>query len=880
MHSLLRRQLRRQSIDPESPPPHLAGFVQAVGEAYESFDADRLMLERSLDLSSQELLSANSDMRAASRVLRATLESTEDGILVVDGGGKVIYANERMARLWRIPPDLLAAGDDAALLAHVLDQLTEPDAFLAKVNELYASLDESMDSIAFRDGRVFERYSRPLLEQRGGASGRVWSFRDVTERRRAEEVLRESEQRFRTLVQNSSDMIVIVDETTTPVYVSPSVERIMGYTPDVLQELGVVPLLHPDDLERGSQSLAGVLATEGVHPPTEVRLRHRDGSWRDIELIANNMLHDPTVGGVVFNARDVTDGKRAEMALRQSEERFRSLVQNGSDIITVMNSDYVITYQSPSIERVLGHPPEATIGKLFTHDIHPEDVELVFKFVSEGLHRGGAAASVEARVRHADGSWRYMEFVGSDLRHVPAIEGFVLIVRDITERKDLEQQLRHQAFHDPLTGLANRASFTDRMAHALARTTRTHAQVAVLYMDVDNFKSINDTLGHDAGDRLLIEFARRTELNIRPGDTAARLGGDEFALLLEDLTSPADALDVAERITGQLRTPFDLDGREAFVQASIGVALNGVGETSVDALLRNADVAMYVAKSRGKARVELYDEGMHVSMHRRMQLLADLQRALERDEFLIEYQPVIELSSEKISGVEALVRWRHPQHGIIPPADFISLAEESGIIHALGAWVLRTACFQMRAWHDQFPDRAKMDMSVNVSGRQLVPSFVDDVRLILAESRLDPPRLVLEVTESVMVAESPVMIALLTQLKSLGLRLAIDDFGVGYSSLSYLRTLPFDILKIDKSFVDDTGSDSEQELTSAIVEIAKTLKLDLVAEGIERVDQMQRLVSLHCRLGQGFYFAEPMSPDAIAALLTEAPASSAEPEAA
>ena len=866
MHTLLQRQLRRYGITPEELSSDWAAFVEAVSDAYTAGDAARAMVERSLALSSSELLAAYKEMRAAGEVLRATLESTADGILAVGNDGRVIHANDRFLGYWDIGTEIVAGGDAGALLKAFLPRMVDPEWAFGRLQEVLGSREATLDTIPFKDGSIFECYSRPLLGPRG-IRGRVFSYRDITERHRAAQALRASEERFRTLVQNASDMIVIVGRDGVPTYASPSVTRIMGYSDEAWRGVNMTAFLHPEDFHRGAQSLSDVLAQPGMHPPTEVRLQHSDGSWRDIELVANNLIDDPAVAGVVFNARDVTERNQAEAALRESEERFRSLVQNSSDVITVIDEDSVITYQSPSLIRVLGFPAEAAIGQQLMDRLHPDDVSVLRAFISSGLGRTDAMSSVEVRVGHADSSWRYMEVVGADLRSDPAVGGYVLNARDITERKNLEEQLRHHAFHDPLTGLANRARFRDRLEHALTRAGRGGAQIAVVFLDLDNFKSINDGLGHAAGDRLLADAADRIRGCIRPGDTAARFGGDEFALLLEDVADAYEAVGVAGRVLSALREPYQVENAEVFAHASIGVTVSEAAGDTAEGLLRNADVAMYVAKNRGKARVELYEDSMHLSMHEHLQLLTEMQRGLERGEFTVEYQPTVELSSSSIVGVEALLRWNHPRRGLVGPSEFIPLAEEAGVITALGKWVLFQACRQMKEWQNRFQSDPPLYVSVNVSGRQMQPGIVDEVRAALLDSGLPPQSLVLELTESVMMHDVPTTVVLLDQLKSLGVRLAIDDFGTGYSSLSYIRQFPFDILKIDKSFVDDAGGASERELTSAIVEIGRTLNLELIAEGIERADQFRRLRALNCESGQGYYFAKPMTPGAFEELL-------------
>ncbi len=812
-------------------------------------------------------LRAEEALQRGEELLRATLELTADGILVVGEHGETAYFNARFAEMWSIPQDLLDTRDDARLLAFVIDQLEDGDAFMRKVRELYETAEESLDTINFKDGRVFERYSRPLLGA-GGVRGRVWSFRDVTAQKRADNALRQSEQRFRSLVQNASDMITVMDPYGALLYASPSVGRVMGYGDSEWPQLNLLALIHPDDADESAASLARVMTRPGIHPPTETRIRHKDGSWRNIEIMANNLLHDPSVEGIVMNSRDISDRKRAEEAIRQSEERFRSLVQNASDLITVVETDTTIMYQSPSIRRVLGYDASELAGRKLTDLLHQDDVGRMLGFLSEAMAKPEETVSVEARLRHRDGTWRDVEIAGTDQRRDAAIGGFVLNTRDVSERKILEKQLRHQAFHDPLTRLANRARFTDRLEHALQRAPRDKHAIAVLFMDLDNFKSVNDGLGHSAGDAVLVEIANRLQGCLRPGDTAARFGGDEFAVLLEGISAAEDATTVADRIFEAFRAPFEYDGKALLLRASAGIAIGDSANQDADELLRNADVAMYVAKGRGKGRYELYQQTMHVSMIERLELLGDLQRAMDRQEFIVHYQPAVALDTGHIVGVEALVRWEHPTRGLLPPAQFIPLTEESGVILPLGRWVLTEACQRMREWQERFPSDPPLTISVNVSVRQIQEgTFVDEVAEVLRETGLPPDSLILEITESVMMHDVTLTVNVLRALKELGVRLAIDDFGTGYSSLSYLRQFPFDILKIDKSFVDAGEGVNDKELTRAIIELGRTLQMEIVAEGIEAVEQLARLRALACDLGQGYYFARPLEQDQMTEML-------------
>jgi diguanylate cyclase (GGDEF)-like protein len=463
----------------------------------------------------------------------------------------------------------------------------------------------------------------------------------------------------------------------------------------------------------------------------------------------------------------------------------------------------------------------------------------------------------------------------SSLLDDPAVQGVILNTRDISERKELEAALSHQAFHDSLTKLPNRALLKDRIDHAVARAERRGRALAVLLADLDGFKGVNDSLGHAAGDLLLTAVSDRLADSVRPTDTCARLGGDEFAVLLEDLASPNDWQVVANRIMEALREPFDLDGKEIFVRASIGAAVRaGDSREAADELLRNADVAMYMAKSQGKNRFELFCPTMHSEMLRRLDLEAELRRAVETgDEFVLHYQPTVVLQTGEISGVEALVRWNHPTRGLVPPLEFIPVAEETGLIGRLGEWVLREACRQAVAWDEEVAGAIRkeppMTISVNLSARQLQhDSLVPMVRSVLEETGLEPRRLILEITETAVMNDHVTTIVKLQQLKDLGVGLAIDDFGTGYSSLAYLRRFPIDVLKIDRSFVDGVTEGSQKAaLLRTIVELGRTLNLKTVAEGIEEHSEMHQLRSLDCDLGQGYYFARPLEAAVVGELL-------------
>jgi diguanylate cyclase (GGDEF)-like protein/PAS domain S-box-containing protein len=554
-----------------------------------------------------------------------------------------------------------------------------------------------------------------------------------------------------------------------------------------------------------------------------------------------------------------------EIHRRAGEARFSSLVQNSSDLITVVDSDATVLYQSPSIEHVLGYAPEDVVGTRFDRLLQPGEEGRLLHLLADGAAFAGASTeALECALRHRDGSIRHFEVLHTNLLHDDAVRGIVLNSRDVSERKAFEEQLAHQAFHDPVTDLANRALFAERVRHAVARARREHNGLAVIFLDLDDFKTINDSLGHAAGDQVLREVARRLDANIRSSDTAARFGGDEFAILMEDVASAQEAADTAERILAALAAPMTVDGTDLLVRCSIGISVSqGEAPNDADELTRNADAAMYIAKRDGKGGYRLFEPAMHEGVLARLELRADLQRAMTTGQLELHYQPVVRLHDGSVSGVEALLRWRHPERGLVAPDQFIPLAEEMGLIVPIGRWVLREGCRQAALMRRKLLERPQLTMSINLSVKQLQHSdIVSDVRDALEQSGLEPGALTLEITESVMIADTDLAVERLNELKALGVRLAMDDFGTGYSSLSYLSRLPVDILKMDRSFLRPGASVAESELATAVVGLGKTLNLEVVAEGIELAEQWHALRDLECELGQGFYFARPMDADA------------------
>jgi len=705
------------------------------------------------------------------------------------------------------------------------------------------------------------------------------------ERARAEEDVHASEARKSAILESALDCVITIDHAGRVLEFNAAAERTFGHrTEDVLGRELAELIVPPDLRERHRAALArwgreeerdlrGTLLGKRI----EVTALRASGEEFPVELTVARL---ELVGPPMFTAtlRDISDRKEAEARLLEVELRYRALVEHLPLItyIDALDEQSSNIYTSPQVEALLGYTVEEwqSDASLFVKTLHPDDRDRVLVAHAES-HAMGAPLTIEYRLIARDGRTVWvrdgsMVFKDADGRSVSR-QGFLL---DITDRREAEDQLRHQAFHDSLTGLANRALFTDRAEHAaVVRGRSADLGIAVLFLDVDDFKTVNDSLGHASGDLLLEAVGQRLTDAVRAGDTVARFGGDEFAVLIEDIADRSDASYAAERIADALRVPFYVHGREIFVTASIGIAFGDDAEE----LLRSADVAMYRAKSEGKAHYVFYESAMDDAAHTRLQLTADLRRAAFHGEFSLDYQPTVDLATGRPAGLEALIRWNHPDIGLIEPLDFIPLAEETGLVMAIGRWALAEACSQAAQWHSRFPSEPLLTMSVNVSARQLQHTgLVDDVAAALEVSGFPAALLTLELTESVFVQGGKSVIEVLHALRKLGVRLALDDFGTGYSSLSYLSTLPVDVVKIDRSFIEgtDSGVDGVSVLRG-IVQLGDALGLVLVAEGIESAGQAEVVRELGCPFGQGFHFWPPLAPSAVEELLasaTETPA--------
>jgi diguanylate cyclase (GGDEF)-like protein/PAS domain S-box-containing protein len=564
----------------------------------------------------------------------------------------------------------------------------------------------------------------------------------------------------------------------------------------------------------------------------------------------------------------------ADEASDHTERRFRALVEHSADLITLVDDRMTIRFQSPSIEQSLGWTAEEVIGLKPIALVHPGDRSRVILYWRHVLERPGVHPPIDFRALAKDGRWCTVETIANNLLDQDELATVVLTTRDIADRRELETQLAHQAFHDTLTGLANRALFNDRIKHALAVAERKDGSVAVLFLDLDDFKEVNDSLGHQAGDQLLIATARRIEVCLRQGDTAARLSGDEFGILLERATRES-AAGIAKRVLERLREPVAVAGKELCLRASVGIALSDTDGRSAEELLRNADTAMYRAKASGKSSFALFKQSMHAAALRRLELRGELEGATARGEMSLRYQPIFDLATGTIAGFEVLLRWTHPRRGIIPPEAFIPLAEEMGVIVQIGHWALEAAVQQLRAWGARWPDEAgHLWLSINLSLRQLaerdLPTTVEET---LRRAGIEGSRLIVEVTESALAADAEAAAERLTALRRLGIRVAVDDFGTGHSSLGVLEQLPVDLLKIAARFVERLGTSRQRpRLVEAMVQLGDTLDLPTVAQGIENMTQLTQLRLLGCELGQGFHLSRPLQAKRVEGLLARAAA--------
>jgi diguanylate cyclase (GGDEF)-like protein/PAS domain S-box-containing protein len=800
--------------------------------------------------------------------LAAIAISLPDAVLVIDGSARVRWANRAAEGVFGIPIE-------EAIGSNGLDFIHPDDLQLAVLAMVSVQTKEVGTLLELRvrsgDGwRLVEMIGAPLGDEL------LLSVRDVTQRRRWE-IAGDEVARFRSLMQNSASVTMLMTSTGVVTSSSGGLTRILGHDQEWLEGKPLSELVDARDhpvLEAALQDVRGERPDSVPVPVTvDLRLRHAGREPVPFAITLTNLLDDPTVEGVVATGHDITDRVRAVDDLRAANSLLAATLESTADGILVVDRGGNITSFNGRFVEMWRLPAET---------LEARDDNAALAFVLDQLCDPGAfIAKVQELYADPDAqSHDTLEFKDGrvfERDSLPQlIEGEVVgrvwSFRDVSEHRRLESELIHQAFHDPLTELANQALFRDRVDHATSRLQRQGGQLAVLFIDLDDFKTVNDSLGHSAGDDLLRIVSERITKCLRHGDTAARLGGDEFAVLIDDLDEvddPQTANDIAARILSALQAPVMLGSKQVSATASIGIAFGSAG-ARVDEMLRNADLAMYTAKGNGKNCIRVFAGEMHLAAVERLDLEVHLRGAAERGELVMHYQPIYELRTGRIAAFEALVRWQHPERGLLGPMSFIPFAEAGGLIDEIGNHVLLTACEEAGSWSSAVGKLEPPAISVNVSPRQLLDADLPErVESLLLRCGLDPARLILEITEGALIKDPDAAAAKLRSLSRLGVRLAVDDFGTGYSSLAYLQQFPIDMLKIDRSFVNDM-TQPESSLAAAIVQISHTLGLVPIAEGVESQDQADALAELGCDLAQGFHLGRPLDAAASRALLARA----------
>ena len=813
-------------------------------------------------------------MNVGDRRLARLLNLFPEIVVVLDAQANVMWANHLAEELFDRPLES-AIGTSAIDLVHP-DDLEIVLRSLETIQSKTVGTPLEIRAKIGEDWRLIELIGTPVSWFEKGAV--LFSIRDLTERRRFE-LARDNVARFRSLVHNATTIMMFVSPEGVIESVSGAMTRMLGHDPEAVERQPLANIVAVPDRPALRVAIETALrGSSATHPVVQALRMLRRGGQEMIsyELAIVSLVDDPTVGGLIITAHDVSERVTAEMELRNSVRELRetssllnATLESTADGILVVGTDRIITSFNSQFAEMWKIPTNLVAAR--------EDYRMV-EYVAEQLVD---PATFLARVNDLYAqpeaeSNDTLEFVDgrvfqrlSKPQYVSGdVVGRVWSFSDITEQKRLESDLAHLAFHDALTGLANRALFHDRVNQALARSERSDNYVAVVFLDLDNFKTINDSLGHSAGDELLVVVANTLLGSLRKSDTAARLGGDEFAVLIEDVSSREEVMNMALRMMKALRQPVMVAGQELTSTVSMGITFGIKGHTG-DQLLRNADLAMYLAKEQGKDRIEEFQDQMHVAVVQRLELETDLRRAVLSEELRVHYQPIINLDSGAIVGFEALVRWQHPTQGLLQPISFIPFAEEIGFIHNIDRFVLTEACGQARRWQSQGLAPAGLLMSVNLSAREISDNSIrESVSLSLLETGFEPTNLILEITESALLRDLEATIRNLEALKSLGLSIAVDDFGTGFSSFSHLEQLPIDILKVDRSFVANiTEHGGRPSLAPAIVQLAHTLGLTAIAEGVESSDQVSPLLDIRCALAQGYHLGMPLDADATEGLL-------------
>jgi diguanylate cyclase (GGDEF)-like protein/PAS domain S-box-containing protein len=782
--------------------------------------------------------------------MRAILSATRGMVFEVDPDGRLLRVVRTAHAARGFDPHRLEGKN----IARFLD-----DVGLAVVRQALARTvrEKTVQEVEFSLGRGGERrhFQAALAPLCGRCALAV--VHDVTPAKNHEE-------RYREIVELTNCIILRLDREGRVTFANEFAQRFFGFAREELVGRSVLETIVPAVDSSGRDMAAflrQVCANPESYPEHENENVRKSGERVFVSWANRPIMEGGAIAGVLCVGGDVTRQRRAMEELVRRERFHGCLIEKSTDIITIVDHVGRILHETPSASARLGYPVEETVGTPLGEHMHPDDRTMFVGILKTVTANPGDSPSFEFRRFRRDGSPLYLEATATNCLRDDAVAGIVLNCRDVTDRKAFEEQLKRHVFLDALTGLPNRALFLDRLTHAIERIKRKPGyQFAVLFVDVDRFKLINDSLGHSVGDRILARIGRRIAACLRRVDTVARFGGDEFVLLLDEIDDDRQAIRVAERIRESLTRPFSLDAGEVFVSASTGIVYSTADYTDPDQIVRDADTAMFKAKARGKGGYRVFHSRMHKQAVSLLALETDLRRAVDRDEFVVHYQPILSLAPSRIMGVEALVRWRHPSRGLVSPMEFVPMAEETGLIVPIGSFVLAEACRRVAAFNALADPGDRIFVSVNLSARQFDhEGLVEDIRQVLSRTGLDADRLKLEVTESAIAVNPGQAAALLNRLRDLGVGLSMDDFGTGYSSLSHLHAFPFDTLKIDRSFINGLGQlgDKNTKIVHSILTLAKNLNMSVIAEGIETDAQWERLVAMNCRLGQGYLFAKP-----------------------
>lgn len=837
----------------------------AIAERTLAARAKRYELAQRLDL-----------LQRRHRTLMATLR---EGVFVTDEAGAIVFANNRLSAMTGRSQDELRGLDADSLVEKKYRDRLPGQTLSGGGTEEY--------TIAMRHQGSGRRWVELMVTPTASDDGRPgWTLgvvQDVTEQREAENSLRHREEYYRALLENSSDVISILDIGGRLLFQSETSQRVLGLSPEDMVGDDLPNFLHPDDRERFEESLEQVLEQPGSTRAVEIRYRQADGKYVVLESVLRNQVDNLVLGGVLVTSRDVTERRKVELALKRERAFFQQLFRNSpAGIVILDDQDRVVDANQPFIELFQFHPDEME-GRPLSDFIVPDDLRAEATTLSQSVFDQRSVQKETSRQRK-DGSTVEVSILGYPIDIGDQRIGAYGIYTDISERKAAERKLFHHAFHDALTGLPNRSLFAERLERDLRRATRRDYLFAVLFIDLDRFKVINDSLGHAAGDELLVEMAQRLQGCLRPGDTVARLGGDEFTILLEDVQEPTRATRIAERILEALGKPFEIAGQDVVSSGSIGIAFSSPAYRSADDVLRDADIAMYRAKAGGKARYEIFDAEMHLAAVQRLRQEGLLRRALERGDFVLAFQPIVDLADGSVAAVEALVRWRHPEDGLLPAARWLDTCQESGLMPAVGRWVVVHAIGRVTDWRQRLDAARDLRLHVNVSAKEIGhPNFADHVLATCTRADLPTECLSLEVAESLIVEDRERLEGVLLRLHDAGIGLYIDDFGKGMSSLLSLQRSPIDAVKIDRSFVAGFGStesnddgqaaqdEASLEIVRAVAALASSLGKLVVAEGVETRAQLERVKSLGLDFAQGYFFARPLNAEDFEALLVDGP---------